>query len=62
MDIAFEGEREKFIVVYLDDITLFSKSDKEHSLHLRQAFEKCRKFGLSLTPRNLCLPWRKEDY
>ena len=35
MDIAFEGERDKFTVVYLDDITVFSKSDKEHLLHLR---------------------------
>ena len=51
MDIAFEGERDKFIVVYLYDITVFSKSDKEHLLHLRQAFEKCRKFGLSLNPK-----------
>ena len=54
MDIAFEGERDKFIVVYLDDITMFSKSDKEHLLHLRQAFEKRRKFGLSLNPKK-CL-------
>ena len=28
MDIAFEGERDIFVVVYLDDITMFSKSDK----------------------------------
>ena len=48
MDIAFEGERDIFVVVYLDDITVFSKLDKEHLTHLRQAFEKCRKYGLSL--------------
>ena len=35
IDIAFEGGRDKFIVVYLDDITMFSKSNKEHLLHLR---------------------------
>lgn len=51
MDLIFEGEMDKFIVVYLDDITMFSKSDKEHLLHLRQAFEKCKKFGLSLNPK-----------
>ena len=51
MDITFEGERDKFVVVYLDDITVFSKSDKEHLIHLRQAFDKCRKFGLSLNPK-----------
>ena len=29
MDIAFIGEKEKFVVIYLDDITVFSISDKE---------------------------------
>jgi hypothetical protein len=28
MDIDFVGEKDKFVVVYLDDITMFSKSDK----------------------------------
>jgi hypothetical protein len=51
MDIAFIGEKEKFIVIYLDDLTVFSNSDAEHLLHLRQTFEKCRKFGLSLNPK-----------
>jgi hypothetical protein len=51
MDIAFIGERDKFVVIYLDDLTVFSNSDAEHLLHLRQTFEKCRKFGLSLNPK-----------
>jgi hypothetical protein len=48
MDIAFIGERDKFVVIYLDDITIFSKYDKEHCQHLRKVFSKCRRFGLSL--------------
>ena len=55
MDIAFEVERDRFVVVYLDDIIVFSKSDKEHLTHLRQAFDKCRKYGLSLTPKKSLL-------
>jgi hypothetical protein len=51
MDIAFIGERDKFVVIYLDDITFFSKSDKEHCEHLKSVFLKCRKFGLSLNPK-----------
>jgi hypothetical protein len=51
MDIAFIGEKDKFVVVYLDDITVFSKSDKEHHRHLRKVFLKCRKFGISLNPK-----------
>jgi hypothetical protein len=51
MDIAFVGERDKFVVIYLDDLTVFSNSDTEHLVHLKQTFEKCRKFGLSLNPK-----------
>jgi hypothetical protein len=52
MDISFNGEKDKFVVIYLDDITMFSKSDKENYHHLKKVFLKCRKFGLSLNPKN----------
>jgi hypothetical protein len=51
MDIAFIGEKDQFVVIYLDDITVFSRSDKEHYCHLRKVFLKCRRFGLSLNPK-----------
>jgi hypothetical protein len=51
MDIAFISERDKFVVIYLDDLTIFSNSDAKHLVHLKQTFEKCRKFGLSLNPK-----------
>jgi hypothetical protein len=51
MDIFFIGEKEKIVVIYLDDITVFSRSDKEHYHHLKNFFLKCRKFGLSLNPK-----------
>ena len=51
MDIAFIGERDKFVVIYLDDLTVFSKSDEEHLVHLKQTFEKCHRYGLSLNPK-----------
>ena len=51
MDIAFVGEKDKFVVIYLDDIIVFSQSDDEHLKHLKQTFLKCRKFGLSLNPK-----------
>ena len=31
MDIAFIEEKKKIMVIYLDDITVFSKSDEEHA-------------------------------
>jgi hypothetical protein len=51
MDIVFIGEKDKFVVIYLDDITVFSRSDKEHCHHLKKVFLKCRRFGLSLNPK-----------
>jgi hypothetical protein len=51
MDIAFVEELGKFIVIYLDDVTVFSQSNDEHLQHLRRVFEKCRKFGISLNPK-----------
>eukprot|EP00253_Pinus_taeda_P015232 PITA_15232 len=51
MDIAFAKEIHDFLVIYLDDLTPFSKSDQEHINHLRQIFLKCRKYGISLNPK-----------
>ena len=37
MDIAFSEEKEKFvvIVIYLDDIIIYSKSNEKHLQHLK---------------------------
>ena len=51
MDITFIGEKDKFLVIYLDDITMLSQSDKEHYDHLKRVFLRFRKFGLSLNPK-----------
>jgi hypothetical protein len=51
MDIAFLEEKDKYVVIYLDDITVFSKIDPDHLQHLRKVFLTCRKFGISLNPK-----------
>jgi hypothetical protein len=51
MNIAFIREKDKFVVIYLDDITVFSRSNKEHCCHLKKVFLKCQRFGLSLNPK-----------
>jgi hypothetical protein len=40
MDIGFIGEKDKFVVIYMDDITVFSKYDQEHYQHLKKVFLK----------------------
>ena len=42
MDIAFAKEIHELLVIYLDDITVFSKTNNDHLDHLRQVFIKCR--------------------
>ena len=39
------------VIVYLDDITIFSKRRHDHLFSLRQVFERCRKYGISLNPK-----------
>jgi ribonuclease HI len=51
MDIAFIGEKDKFVLIYLDDITVFSSSHELHLQHLRRTFLKCRRYGISLNPK-----------
>ena len=51
MDIAFIGLLNKFVVVYLDDITVYSKIQEEHIPHLKAIFERCRWYGISLNPK-----------
>jgi hypothetical protein len=48
MDYAFRGLIGKLIEIYQDDLTVFSKDGKTHIGHLKQVFERCREFGISL--------------
>ena len=50
MDYAFNELIGKIIEFYQDDLTIFSKERFDHVGHLRNFFERCRKFGISLNP------------
>ena len=51
MDIDLYGLIGHIFVAYLNDITIFSKKKEEHTFHLKQIFERCRKYGISLNPK-----------
>ena len=42
MNNIFMDYLDKFVVVYLDDILVFSKNEEEHAEHLRLVLEKLR--------------------
>ena len=50
-DIAFVGLKDNFVLIYLDDLTVYSNNHEEHLQHLRRVFLKCRQFGISLNPK-----------
>jgi hypothetical protein len=62
MDIPFVGEKDKSVVIYLDDITVFSRYDNEHYHHLKKVFLKCRRFGLSLNPKKSLFVMKEGNY
>ena len=51
MDYAFKDLKEKCIIIYMDDITIFSKNREDHILDLRKVFMRCRRFRVSLNPK-----------
>ena len=51
MDIASMGLKYKFVLITLDDLTIYSNIHEDHLQHLRKVFLKCRQFGISLNPK-----------
>jgi hypothetical protein len=51
MDIAFKGLIVQSVLVYLDDVIVYSKNREDHLKHMKQIFERCRKYGISLNPK-----------
>jgi hypothetical protein len=51
MDVAFWGLINKCVVVFLDDVTVYSKNREYCIQHLTQIFERCRKYSISLNPK-----------
>ena len=56
MDAAFRGLINHSVIVYLDDVTVFSKNRYDHISHLRKVLEHCRKFSISLNPKMMIFP------
>ena len=51
MDIASKGLINKYVVVYLNDIIVYSKNQEDHVPYLKAIFERCRRYGISLNPK-----------
>jgi hypothetical protein len=51
MGISFRGLINQSVVVYLDDVTVFSKNKTDHLAHLRAVLQRCCKYDISLNPK-----------
>jgi len=51
MDLSFGDLKNKIIVVYLDDLTVFSRKREYHIQHLEIVLQHCREQGISLNPK-----------
>ena len=59
MNLAFMLELDKFVVVFIDDILVYSKNKKEHTEHLRIILTRLREYQL-YTKFSKCDFWLKE--
>lgn len=51
MSKTFVDLKDRIIVIYLDDLTVFSKKRKDHIEDLRKVLQRCRDHGISLNPK-----------
>jgi hypothetical protein len=59
MNSVFMPELDKFIVVFIDDILIYSKSEEEHAHHLQVIPQRLREHQL-YAKFNKCAFWLKE--
>ncbi|WVZ84473.1 hypothetical protein U9M48_031503, partial [Paspalum notatum var. saurae] len=59
MNSVFMNELDKFVVVFIDDILVYSKNEKEHEEHLRIVLSRLREHKL-YAKFSKCVFWLKE--
>jgi hypothetical protein len=59
MNSVFMSELDKFVVVFIDDILIYSKSEEEHARHLCVILERLRDYQLYIK-FSKCAFWLKE--
>lgn len=51
MDVAFSDFINDFLVVYQDDLSVYSNNEDDHCTHLEKIFVRALEYGISLNPR-----------
>jgi hypothetical protein len=54
-------ELDKFVVVFIEDILIYSKNEEEHAKHLRIVLTRLREHQLMPSSANACSGWSKSS-
>ena len=61
MDDVFEGYSDKFVMVYLDDILIYSDTWENHEKHVKLDLERLREHKLYVNCSNANLAYKKSS-
>lgn len=61
MNDVFSDYVDCFVIVYLDDIVIYSESLEDHLSHLRMVFSRLKEHQLYVRKRNVNLPSKKSN-
>ena len=59
MDDDFRDLVKKCIIIYMDDLTIFSRCREDHISDLRRIFQRCRRYGISLNLKKCMFSFTK---
>lgn len=62
MNEVFQEYLKKFVLVFFDDILVYSKSEKEHGMHLTMVLEVMQKHSLYAKLSKCSFAVSKEEY
>jgi hypothetical protein len=62
MNSVFMPELDKFVVVFIDDVLIYSKNEEEHAKHLRIVLTRLREHQLYAKSANTRFGWRKSSF
>lgn len=62
MGHILRGLEYRFALIYIDDITIFSKSVEEHLIHLEEVFRRLREANVKLNPKKCSFVRQKVEY
>jgi hypothetical protein len=62
MEKVFAGVLWRSVLVFIDDIIVFSRDIPDHLSHLRETFERCRQHHIQLAPQKCYIAYQGLEY